>query len=146
MRIAVATALTRHWRGLARNVGRALVDAVYPPVCAACGAGTAEPHGLCARCWAGLRFIERPYCERLGTPFPADWGDGLLSPAAIADPPVFGRARAIARYDDTARSLVHRLKYGDRQELARTLGRLMTRAGGELLAEADMIVPVPLHR
>ena len=65
-----------------------------------------------------IQFIERPYCERLGTPFAVDLGMALLSPAAIADPPVFERARAVARYDDVARKLVHRLKYGDRLELA----------------------------
>ena len=93
-----------------------------------------------------MRFIERPFCERLGTPFEVDLGVALLSPAAIADPPVFRRARAVARYDETARRLVHRLKYGDRVELARALGAMMARAGAELLLDADVIVPVPLHR
>jgi ComF family protein len=41
---------------------------------------------------------------------------------------------------------VHRLKYGDRLELAIAMARMMTRAGAELLADADLIVPVPLHR
>ncbi len=125
---------------------RAALALLYPPTCVACGAATGEAHGLCARCWSALRLIERPYCERLGTPFPVDYGEGLLSPAAIADPPVFRRARAVALYDDTARALVHRLKYGDRLDLAPALGRMMARAGAELLAEADVIVPVPLHR
>jgi predicted amidophosphoribosyltransferase len=65
-----------------------------------------------------MRFIERPFCERLGTPFTADLGITLVSPAAMADPPVFARARAVARYDDTARQVVHRLKYSDRLDLA----------------------------
>jgi ComF family protein len=125
----------------------AAIGIVYPPACIACGTATGEAHGLCAGCWAGLPFIERPYCERLGTPFVADLGTGpLLSPAAIADPPVFARARAVARYDGAARDLVHRLKYNDRLELAGPMGRLMARAGAELLAEADLLVPVPLHR
>jgi ComF family protein len=92
-----------------------------------------------------MRLIERPYCERLGIPFDIDLGGPLLSPAAIADPPVFGRARAVAEYEGTARTLVHRLKYGDRLDLARALGAMMARAGSELLAEADLVVPVPLH-
>ena len=129
---------------LGRAIGM-MIGVVYPPTCVACQAATAEAHALCAACWSRLRLIERPYCERLGTPFPVDWGAGLLSPAALADPPVFRRARAVALYDDTARALVHRLKYGDRLELARALGRMMARAGAELLAEADVIVPVPLH-
>ena len=95
-----------------------------------------------------MRFIERPYCERLGTPFEADLeAPGLLSPDAIAHPPVFARARAVARFDDgPSRQLVHRLKYGDRLELAGTMGAWMARAGEEILAEADVLVPVPLHR
>ena len=53
---------------------------------------------------------------------------------AIADPPAYHRARAAVRYDDVARALVHALKYGDRLDLAPTMGRWMARAGRELLA------------
>jgi ComF family protein len=92
-----------------------------------------------------MGFIERPYCEKLGTPFVSEAGDGLLSPAAIAEPPAYDRARAAARFSDVARDLVHLLKYGDRLDLAAPLGGWMTRAGSELLADADAILPVPLH-
>lgn len=129
-----------------RATGRLAIGVVYPPTCIACGGATGDPHSLCARCWAQVRFIERPFCERLGTPFAFDLGAPLLSPAAMADPPVYRRARAVARYDEIARSLVQRLKYGDRLELARAMAGMMTRAGAELIAEADAIVPVPLHR
>ena len=65
----------------------------------------------------------------------------------MADPPVYTRARAVARFDDgPARQMVHRLKYGDRMEMAKPMGLWMARAGAELLNEADLIVPVPLHR
>jgi predicted amidophosphoribosyltransferase len=128
------------------RVGRAALSLVYPPTCIGCGAATGEPHTLCGRCWAGIRFIERPFCERLGTPFAVDLGMPLVSPAAIADPPVFARARAVARYDAVAAKLVHRLKYSDRLDLARALGAMMARSGAELAGEADVIVPVPLHR
>jgi ComF family protein len=93
-----------------------------------------------------MRFIERPYCERLGTPFEHDLGEGLISPQAMADPPVFARARAAARFEDgPARTLTHRLKYSDRAELARPLARWMVRAGADILADADLLTPVPLH-
>ena len=98
-----------------------------------------------------MRFIERPYCERLGTPFETDLASSesgrFLSATAVADPPVFARARAVVRFEEgPARLLVHRLKYGDRGELADPMGRWMTRAGAELLDEADVLIPVPLHR
>jgi ComF family protein len=142
-------ALFRRWLAEGRQwPGRALEAAtrlVYPPVCVSCQHATAEPHALCAHCWAGIGFISRPCCERLGTPFSVDIGGQLLSPQAIADPPVFARARAVARYDETARALVHRLKYGDRTELAIALARMMALAGRELMADCEVIVPVPLH-
>lgn len=125
---------------------RGWIGIVYPPTCIACQAATGEAQALCPACWRGIGFIERPYCERLGTPFPVDLGAGLLSPAAIADPPVFARARAVCRFDGTARELVHRLKYGDRVELSLTLGRMMAQAGRELAVDADLVLPVPLHR
>jgi ComF family protein len=64
---------------------------------------------------------------------------------AIAAPPAYHRARAAVRYDEVARTLVLGFKYGDRLDLAPMLGGLMARAGRELLAEADALIPVPLH-
>src|SRR5690606_21238739 len=66
-------------------------------------------------------------------------------PAAIADPPPYARARAAVRYDAVARALASRMKYGDRTHLACALAPMMARIGDELLREADLLVPVPLH-
>lgn len=140
----------RRWLRAAAGLGRRgaglVAGLVFPPSCIACHGATDAPHGLCAECWRGMPFITRPFCERLGTPFAIDLGGELLSPQAMADPPVFARARAVAGHDGVARSLVHRLKYGDRADLALAMGRMMASAGAELLADADLIVPVPLHR
>jgi len=132
-------------------VGAAALDLLYPPVCLACRFAIGAHGGLCPECWSAMRFIERPYCERLGTPFETDLASSesgrFLSAAAVADPPVFARARAVVRFEEgPARLLVHRLKYGDRGELAAPMGRWMARAGAELLDEADVLIPVPLHR
>lgn len=132
---------------LLRSAGGRLLDVLYPPACLVCREAVGSHGALCPACWGEMGFIERPFCERLGTPFDRDFGAGAISPGAAADPPVFQRARAVARYDsDEARSLAHRLKYYDRLELAEPLGRWMARAGAELLAEADLLVPIPLHR
>ncbi len=131
-----------------QSLVRAAADIVFPPACLNCRQSTGTTSALCAACWAQIRFIERPFCERLGTPFAMDLGsEGLLSPEAVANPPVFARARAVAHFEDgPVRNLVHRLKYSDRMELAKPLGAWMARAGNELLVEADLLVPVPLHR
>ena len=131
--------------GALRKPLRLLLDVALPPLCMACREPVGDPGSLCAGCWSRLSFITRPYCERLGIPFAYDPGPGILSMQAIADPPAYTRARAVARFDEVARALVHALKYGDRLDLAPTLGRWMANAGRELLAEADALVPVPLH-
>ncbi|MDJ0932549.1 ComF family protein [Breoghania sp.] len=79
-------------------------------------------------------------------PLAYDLGEVGLSAEAIADPPPLERARAACIHDDISRGLVHGLKYRDRLGLAPAMAGWMARAGAELVAEADIIVPVPLHR
>jgi ComF family protein len=139
-------------RGLARVRGGAVelvrkaTDIALPPQCLSCDAPLADHGSLCPRCWAKLRLIEKPYCARLGIPFAYDLGPGALSAEAIADPPPFDRCRAVATYDDVARALVHGLKYRDRLDLAGWMAQWMLRAGADLLTDAAVVVPVPLHR
>jgi ComF family protein len=130
--------------GAARSALRRMLDLALPPLCAACREPV-EGRGLCPACWSKLSFITRPFCERLGTPFVYDPGPGILSMEAIADPPAYHRARAAVRFDEISRALVHALKYSDRLDLAPMMGRWLSQAGRELLAEADALVPVPLH-
>src|SRR5213592_509667 len=126
------------------HLPRLALDIALPTLCVSCREPV-DGEGVCAECWAKLSFIEPPYCPRLGIPFVYDPGPELLSMEAIANPPAYQRARAAVRYDDVARTLVHALKYHDRTDLAPTMGSWMARAGRELLSQADVLVPVPLH-
>lgn len=136
--------LDRLSRGLGR-AGTMLLDQLYPPVCAGCDAPLAASDTLCPACFAALRHIRAPLCPVLGLPFDSDPGPGSLSAEVIADPPPFGRARAAVAYGDVAGTLVGRLKYGDRPELARLCARLMATAGQEFWDAKPLLVPVPLH-
>ena len=143
--------IATHLRGALRlahgawtHAARLALDIALPTLCVACREPV-DGEGVCAECWAKLSFNAQPYCPRLGIPFVYDPGPELLSMEAIANPPAYRRARAAVRYDDVARTLVHALKYQDRTDLAPTMGRWMARAGRELLDEADVLVPVPLH-
>ncbi|WP_141728341.1 ComF family protein [Devosia insulae] len=128
------------------RLGSALLDLVYPPTCLDCGAPTAAHAALCPRCFAGLRPITQPWCPVLGLPFEVSIGPDARSAEAIADPPPFDRARSAVLYNEVARAIVSRLKYGDRPELAEFCARLMHPAGMEFWAERPVLVPVPLHR
>lgn len=119
---------------------------LFPPVCLGCSNLVAEPGTLCAACWPRLRFLERPWCAVMGTPFSVDLGDEILSAEAIANPPPFARARSAVIYENVARQMVQSLKFRDRTDLAPWMARWMLRAGAELVGEKPVVVPVPLHR
>lgn len=121
----IGTPLVSRWRGIFAR-GRAMLgaasrlalDIALPAGCAVCREPVADD-GVCSACWGKLSFIAPPFCPRLGIPFRYDPGEGVLSMEAISDPPAYRRATAVVRYDDTARILVHALKYQDRTDLAR---------------------------
>ncbi|MFL5161166.1 MAG: double zinc ribbon domain-containing protein, partial [Microvirga sp.] len=64
--------LSARLRSGTREAWRVALGLLYPPTCVTCQAATGEPHALCAACWSSIRFIERPFCERLGLPFAVD--------------------------------------------------------------------------
>ncbi|WP_142848265.1 ComF family protein [Telmatospirillum sp. J64-1] len=128
------------------GLGRRILDMVLPPQCLACNAIVDQPGALCPACWSKVHFLAPPFCACCGQPFDLDPGPGALCGACLAAPPPFGRARAAFRYDDHSKALVLRFKHGDRTDAAPAYARWMVRAGADILAEADLLVPVPLHR
>lgn len=129
-----------------RAAAAAAADLVVPPLCLACHRPLATHNAICAHCWAQIDFIRAPLCDRLGIPLPFDIGGPMISAAAAADPPDYDRARAVARFDGAMRELVHDLKFRDRHDGRRLFGQWLADAGGELLSDADIVVPVPLTR
>lgn len=132
-------------RVIVRSATMRISKALFPPLCAGCRREVSQPGTVCGVCWSKLRFIERPYCSVLGIPFSHDLGDAFLSAEAIADPPPFRRARAVAVHDGVPKQMAHGLKYNDRTDLAPWMAAWMVRAGRDLVDACDVIVPVPLH-
>ncbi|MGL4397403.1 MAG: ComF family protein [Hyphomicrobium sp.] len=122
------------------------MNVVLPPVCLACTDRLLTHDALCASCWRQIQFIRPPLCDRLGIPLPFDTGGTMISAAAMADPPDFDRARAVAQFSGLMRDLIHDLKFRDRHDARRLFGRWLAEAGAALIADCDVIVPVPLAR
>jgi len=113
---------------VARGALNLAADLLLLLVCISCRK-CAGAHGLlCGDRWPKIDFIAPPLCLRLGIPFPYDTGEPSLSAAAIADPPVYDRARAAAHYSSTMRDLIQNFKYGDRHEGVPLFGRWMAAA------------------
>ena len=122
------------------------LDALLPPRCLACPAAVDAPGRLCGDCWAEIDFITPPHCAACGFPFDFDEGEGALCGDCLRRPPAFDRARAVLRYNDVTGALIVGFKHRDRTHAAPAFGAWMARAGAALLADADAVAPVPLHR
>jgi ComF family protein len=129
-------------------LARVALDALLPPICLTCDAPVGAQGQFCAPCFATMSFVTAPCCDRCGVPF-SHAGQALpggLCAGCTMAPPPWGRARAALAYDAQSRRVLLPLKYADRTDLAAALAPLMARAGAALLREADVLVPVPLHR
>jgi ComF family protein len=128
------------------RLGRGLLDLVLPPRCLLCQARVETQGALCVECWRGISFLGTPCCSCCGLPFPYEPGAGeVLCAGCLAYHPRFDRARSVFSYDDHSRGLVLALKHGDKLQGVPAFGQWLARAGADLLAEADLVAPVPLH-
>ena len=127
------------------RMGRAVIDGVLPPRCLGCGEIVDEPDSLCGRCWARITFFAQPWCVLCGAPFAHPMDEDALCADCARQRWTWDQARAVLRYDRNSRHLVLGLKHGDRTHVAGAFGRWMHRAGTDVLAGADLLVPVPLH-
>ena len=129
-----------------RQAWATVMDFLLPPLCLKCERPVAQNQALCASCWKELHFVAAPFCACCGAPFDLPVEEGTLCGGCLAEAPVFAKARSALIYDEASRDLVLRLKHADRLHPAPALANWMTRAGADLWEQADLIVPVPLHR
>jgi ComF family protein len=129
-----------------RRVVQGAAGLVLPRRCLACGTPVAGDGALCAECWPAVRFLGPPLCAVCGYPFEFDPGAGALCGSCAAQLPVFDRARSVFVYDSASRGPLLAFKHADRTDAAPTFARLLAVAAADLLPDADVIVPVPLHR
>lgn len=133
------------------RVADALLSVFLAPLCAACDDPLDEPTRgpVCHRCWQNVRPFAPPLCDVCGDPLRSwrvineDYG---MCPRCRRARNYVSRSRAIGEYDGSLRAIVHALKYDGRRSVARHLGALLARHGATILAGADLVVPVPLHR
>jgi ComF family protein len=130
------------------QVGRTVLDFLLPPTCLCCDETVAAPGEMCGHCFRRVTMITEPLCACCGVPFTMPMQGGATGHCTACEeaPRPFRRARAPFRYDAQIRPVILAFKYADRPELAGLLAPHMVRAGAELLAGADWLVPVPLHR
>lgn len=121
-----------------------VADFLVPPTCPHCTAIVSRPGGLCADCWADIPRLPGKICVSCGLTGFAE--DGPLSACDCQHlPQIYDQRRAIWAYDGIAKSLILRLKHGDRPDIAADLARLLRVELHGLERDCDLIVPVPVH-
>lgn len=123
---------------------RSALDLILPPQ-ALDGGPRPLSVGLSSGAWTRIQFLEDPVCDGCGLPFEYGLGEGVRCTACEGRPRLFDRARAACLYDEYSRDLILKLKHADRPELAGLFAAWLSRAAAELIADADLIAPVPLH-
>ena len=128
------------------NAGLALL---YPEVCQICNKARAAPSEgyICSPCREDIRYIEPPFCDRCGLPFPGEITQTFECSNCQGLEWHFSRARSAVLARGTVLEAIHGYKYNHRMWFEPFLsGLLVTRALMELVpGEWDCVVPVPLH-
>lgn len=119
-----------------------MLDLLLPP--ASLDGEAALTGGLSASAFSKVTFLDDPVCDGCG--LAQAYASEARCPACQAKPRAFQRARAACVYDEHSRELILKLKHADRTDLSGLFARWLSRACADLLAEADAVVPVPIHR
>jgi len=122
---------------------RGALDLVFPP--RSLDGAPVLAGGLSAEAWSRIHFLDGPVCDGCGAPFEYDLGPGARCGSCMARPRAFAAARAACLYDEAVREPILKLKHADRPDLAPLFALWIGRAARALVAEADAVVPVPLH-
>jgi ComF family protein len=127
----------------------ACLDLLFPPVCQLCHHHRARPaDGLvCPACWARVRFIRPPFCDRCGLPFAGELTTGFVCTNCHDLTFHFAWARSAVHAKSVTLEAIHRFKYSGARWFEFFLADLLVReAAAPLRAEKwDYLVPVPLH-
>ncbi|MEM0928800.1 MAG: ComF family protein [Pseudomonadota bacterium] len=127
---------------------------LFPPTCPVTKQPVLEAGRLSPEGWQRLQFVTPPSCSLCGAPFEHDTGVPLCVPCAaprgydrtLCGPGRLDRVRSALAYDPLSAELILQLKYGDRHDLAPTLGGLMVPSLAALEPPSNAVLqPIPLH-
>lgn len=126
----------------------AILEFFLPRLCLFCGAAVGEDAAVavCPACEAQIQWVASPLCTCCGVMFASRDGADRVCGDCQADSPPYSRARAAALYDGPVAQAITRFKFTRQMAYLPVMQHWLQRPLClELLAEADLLVPVPLH-
>ena len=131
-----------------KQFGATLLEFFLPRMCLFCGVavGEAAAVAVCPECEAQIEWVESPLCTCCGVVFADRDGADRVCGDCQTDPPPFARARAAALYDGPVAQAITRFKFSRQMAFLPVMQHWLKRPLClELVAAADLLVPVPLH-
>lgn len=136
-------------RALAQEFFRGVLGLVYPETCQICqGERASAASGFVGgKCWAQVRFIRPPFCERCGLPYAGDITTQFVCANCQDLTLHFSSARSAVVAKTAVLEAIHRFKYSRSLWFENFLADLLLRAAVPVLKtqDWDLIMPVPLH-
>ena len=134
--------------GWLKNSANSILEFFLPRLCLFCGASVGEEAevAVCPECEGQIEWVESPLCNCCGAVFASRDGADRICGDCTADPPPFTRARAAAIYDGPVAQAIKRFKFTRQMAYLPVMQHWLKRPiCTELVADAALIVPVPLH-
>lgn len=131
-----------------------LLDLIYPPslYCICCGKiiDASRPYHLCNECFDGIKWSTGRTCRKCGKPL-SSTNPRLICYSCNENSHLYDRGYTCSEYGTFERSIIFKLKYNSKSEIAEVLGeamydRLSMVHETDSLSEIyDCIVPIPMH-
>ena len=122
-----------------------LLNLLFPAKCIICD-NHIQKSGVCNECWGKFTFITKPYCAICSHPFAYENDEDMVCGHCLMHKPAYDKAISILKYDDFCKKLVHRFKYQDQLHILDYLTSLMMNMGKGVIEQADIIIPVSMHK
>lgn len=129
-------------------LAQAMLDMVYPRMCAGCGKPVGEEsRHVCWECLASLWPVQFPFCKTCGNPVQGVITNEYSCALCRARERHFDHARSAVHYDGRIVPVLHAFKYGQAAHLARDLAGLLSICVSTHYKPADVdgVTFVPLH-
>lgn len=119
-----------------------ILSLFLPNRCVMTGKIVQDSGGLSPEGFSKIKFITDPYCDRCGAQLNFSHEACKL---CVDEDFKFDRARSVFLYDENSKKLILDYKHGDRLSLSPVFGRWIAQYCADILLEADILMPVPLH-
>ncbi|MEK6734858.1 MAG: ComF family protein [Pseudomonadota bacterium] len=123
---------------------RFFLDLLFPINCMVCKKINVQ-NFLCNECWSKINFITKPACAICSHPFEYEEDLDAICGYCIREKPTYDKAISILKYDELSKIFIHNFKYKDHLHYLDYITKLMINLGKEVIQQADIIIPVPMH-